>query len=396
MQGFFSEEALEQCEALLAESYDYTRCARPDGSTYGTAGKCRKGVEITKVETGVFTVTDADGKTVGSIRTETGGGAVETRNGRSTARYTASVKGKGDKKGLTLAQAKAWVKDQLGEKTGGNAKVAIKGGLTEKGKKRRLANLDAEIEEIRSDFNAKVKQWNAIPKEERRNNPNLKKNIEYLKTQYEALTAERKQIQDIPVVDHSEGNAYDFTRCVRPDGSSYGTAGKCRKGKQVDKVSEEGESPGKNFLMGKNVDLERVEREADKWRKEANLPGGEGRNYHDHVHVLFHEFVGGAGKIAEMAGVKGKSPTVAEEYLVTLLQEDARVRHRTGKPISRAKVIKHLAMLYPMFKAYGQIPKDEESAYRDYDKFADIYEGITKDPRFSKLVEAAQAVPTIT
>lgn len=240
MQGFFSEEALEQCEALLAKSYDYARCVKPDGTTYGTAGKCRKGVEISKVETGVFSVTDAEGEAIGSIRTEVGGGAVTTRNGRSTARYTASVSGKGEKQGLTLAQAKAWVRDQLGEKTGGDAKVAIKGGLTEKGKKRRIANLDAEIEEIRSDFNAKVKKWNAIPKEERRNNPNLKKNIEYLKTQYEALTAERKQIQDIPVVDHSEGNAYDFTRCVRPDGSAYGTGGKCRKGTEQSLFESDG------------------------------------------------------------------------------------------------------------------------------------------------------------
>jgi hypothetical protein len=201
MQGFFSEKALEQCEELLGSTYDYTRCVKPDGTTYGTAGKCRKGVEISKVETGVFTVTDADGNTVGSIRTETGGGAVTTKNGRSTARYTASVKGKGEKQRLTLAQAKAWVKEQLGEKTGGDAKVTIKGGLTEKGKKRRLANLDAEIEEIRSDFNSQVKQWNAIPKEERRNNARLRDSIERLKAQYEQLTAKRKQIKEIPVVD---------------------------------------------------------------------------------------------------------------------------------------------------------------------------------------------------
>lgn len=200
MQGYFSEQALKQCEKLLKVTYDYTRCVRSDGSTYGTAGQCRKGVEISKVETGIFTVTDADGKTVGSIRTETGGGAVETRNGRSTARYTASVKGKGEKTGLTLAQAKAWVKDQLGEKTGGNAKVTIKGGLTEKGKRRRLANLDSELEEVRADLNARIKQWNGTPKEERRNNPGLRGNIERLKAQYEQLAAKRKQIKDTPVV----------------------------------------------------------------------------------------------------------------------------------------------------------------------------------------------------
>lgn len=30
--------------------------------------------------------------------------------------------------------------------------------------------------------------------------------------------------------DFSEGEVYDFTRCVRPDGSAYGTRGTCRKG----------------------------------------------------------------------------------------------------------------------------------------------------------------------
>lgn len=32
-------------------------------------------------------------------------------------------------------------------------------------------------------------------------------------------------------------SSYDFTRCVRPDGSAYGTRGKCRKGSQQEKES---------------------------------------------------------------------------------------------------------------------------------------------------------------
>lgn len=36
-------------------------------------------------------------------------------------------------------------------------------------------------------------------------------------------------------VEFSEGGVYDFTRCVRPDGSSYGTRGKCRKGSEQQK-----------------------------------------------------------------------------------------------------------------------------------------------------------------
>jgi hypothetical protein len=34
-------------------------------------------------------------------------------------------------------------------------------------------------------------------------------------------------------LDFSENNTYDFTRCVRPNGSIYGTRGKCRKGSET-------------------------------------------------------------------------------------------------------------------------------------------------------------------
>jgi hypothetical protein len=38
-------------------------------------------------------------------------------------------------------------------------------------------------------------------------------------------------------IDFSERNTYDFTRCVRSDGSFYGAGGKCRKGSEVDPKS---------------------------------------------------------------------------------------------------------------------------------------------------------------
>lgn len=53
MHGSFSEEALEQFAQLAAQTqsanfsegdtYDFTRCVRPDGTFYGTRGQCRKG-----------------------------------------------------------------------------------------------------------------------------------------------------------------------------------------------------------------------------------------------------------------------------------------------------------------------------------------------------------------
>jgi len=57
MFGQFSEESLSSYASLVEEKvgpsfsefeedeYDFTRCMRPDGSFYGTRGKCRKGSE---------------------------------------------------------------------------------------------------------------------------------------------------------------------------------------------------------------------------------------------------------------------------------------------------------------------------------------------------------------
>jgi hypothetical protein len=60
MQGSFSEESLEVFNKLAsatqdldysesgADPYDFTRCVRPDGSAYGTRGRCKKGTEADK------------------------------------------------------------------------------------------------------------------------------------------------------------------------------------------------------------------------------------------------------------------------------------------------------------------------------------------------------------
>jgi hypothetical protein len=180
--------------------HDFVTCQRPDGSTYGTSGTCRKGVEISRMETGVFSVKDAQGDRVGSILAEDaliGGGGIREKGRQS--RYTVLVNNQ-KREGLTLAQAKTQAKEWLGEKTRGDAKVAIKGGLTERGKAKRLENLEVDVKEIREKFNKQVAKWNATPEEERKLNPNLRKNIEFLKGQYEALVAEREMVRDTPVV----------------------------------------------------------------------------------------------------------------------------------------------------------------------------------------------------
>lgn len=143
--GSFSERALK--------AWDYARCQRPDGTVYGTAGRCKKGVEIKRVETGYFTVHDHNGNGVGSIMAETaftGGGGI--RRTGTAAKYTARVYVPGEKEprtksGLTLQQAKNQAKEWLGEKpTVSPAKAA--GVVTP----RKLKNMKADLEDLNDDL----------------------------------------------------------------------------------------------------------------------------------------------------------------------------------------------------------------------------------------------------
>jgi hypothetical protein len=45
-------------------------------------------------------------------------------------------------------------------------------------------------------------------------------------------------------VDFAEGEVYDFGRCMRADGSFYGTSGKCRKGSEAGGKGKEAASQG--------------------------------------------------------------------------------------------------------------------------------------------------------
>jgi hypothetical protein len=62
MTGFFSEESLAKFAEMASQTqaanfsegggtYDFTRCVRPDGTAYGTRGRCRKGSEAAKAPT---------------------------------------------------------------------------------------------------------------------------------------------------------------------------------------------------------------------------------------------------------------------------------------------------------------------------------------------------------
>ncbi len=42
----YSEEVAQDVASMLDSALDFTTCERPDGSRYGTGGKCRKGAEV--------------------------------------------------------------------------------------------------------------------------------------------------------------------------------------------------------------------------------------------------------------------------------------------------------------------------------------------------------------
>ena len=62
-------------------------------------------------------------------------------------------------------------------------------------------------------------------------------------------------------VDFSESEAYDFTRCVMPDGEFYGTDGQCKQGKPVkelEKTDEGKKKEAKTKNLAKLTELYRA------------------------------------------------------------------------------------------------------------------------------------------
>lgn len=55
----------------------------------------------------------------------------------------------------------------------------------------------------------------------------------------EALSVYSRMVAERVNPEFSEGGVYDFTRCVRPDGTAYASSGKCRKGAEEAKATKE-------------------------------------------------------------------------------------------------------------------------------------------------------------
>jgi hypothetical protein len=67
---------------------------------------------------------------------------------------------------------------------------------------------------------------------------------------HEALEAYQEALAGSESVNFAEGDFYDFTRCVRPDGTAYASSGKCRKGTEQakEKVTPVSKGPSRSAL----------------------------------------------------------------------------------------------------------------------------------------------------
>jgi len=208
--------------------------------------------------------------------------------------------------------------------------------------------------------------------------------------------------------------AWDFARCVRPDGSAYGTNGKCRKGteeeKSVEKTSPKkakNEEPKGLFTAGKDVDLFEVEKKAEKWRKEAGIEAFPGTIdwKHDRVHALTHEFLGGSDKIGKWIGQGPKSPTPAEETLVNMVHRAAALKARgDDHKLSDEDLARYFTRDIQFMTGRGNISDKDQSLYYatdkqgvsmpDTKKFIAKYRQMESTPGFEKLLDASHSAFT--
>ena len=207
----------------------------------------------------------------------------------------------------------------------------------------------------------------------------------------------------------ADGGYFDFTRCQRPDGTYYGTSGKCRKGKEAEaKEKAEAKTPKKNkptglFMSGSNVDIYDVEQKAEAWRKEAGLNATPGTIdwKHDRVHVLAHEFLGGSDKIGKWLGNNGKSPTGAEETLVNMVHRAAALKARGDSPkLTDMDLDTYFRRDISFMTGRGNIPDGDlklyykENGEPDTQKFIKKYREMEASPGYQELLDASHSAWT--
>lgn len=122
-------------------------------------------------------------------------------------------------------------------------------------------------------------------------------------------------------------SSYDFTRCVRPDGSSYGTGGKCRKGTESAKQAE----PKRGYAGGNRKDTGIT-------LKKASSPPTFSKDDASKVVKEIREKTGDHNYVVEPVGKDGKHRITHAYYGQREVNKTVKDHVGSGKPPSKSKV----------------------------------------------------------
>jgi len=415
----FSESSLRYVDHLL----DFTRCIRPNGTAYGTRGKCRKGVQQDREEKPYSVAV-----TQGRFNIPHKGHVKLVREMLERAPLAYVVMGKGEKnvdkdfraqmlrailrkEGIDLER----VKIVRGERISGITK-----GLSEReGKEKVVLVLGQDQEKF---LNSMGKSQGigtmAIPRSgEGASSSAIRRMIdsgdeEALRKEYDGDKYLVRLAKAARKVEKNEFAEFDFARCMRSDGTFYGTRGKCRKGVEAGekeksvKVQNTSNSSALYDSEGK-PDIVEVEKKAEEWRKKSGLEAFPGTFdwKHDRVHALVHDFLGGDDKIGKWIGSGPKSPTPAEETLVNMVHRAAALKAKgEDYAFSDRDIAMYISRDIKVTWGRNQIPDnmlsryfidDEDGVSRvHYEPFIEKFREMQKSPGYERLLDGAHAMWT--
>lgn len=176
-----------------------------------------------------------------------------------------------------------------------------------------------------------------------------------------------------------------YARCERPNGTSYGTAGQCRKGKEVAPVQRRAKGQS---LEGENLDYPKLKQRARAWVKENNLgdpddvqPG------HDEVHVLTRDYLGKTSQtLGKLLGEGSKGgPTNFEEVLVEAFETLSKKRGQNTKGFFSETARES----FSLSRNLGVLPKEHlynRNPERAIDSCVRYLDAISKRPDFNQFL----------
>jgi hypothetical protein len=104
----------------------------------------------------------------------------------------------------------------------------------------------------------------------------------------ESLAAYQEALAEQAGTDFAESDSYDFTTCIRPDGSAYGTDGTCRKGREGEAkaAAKDAQALRRNANRG-SAGEDKYLKALKNTMERASEQGGESKKIHDEIKEIF-------------------------------------------------------------------------------------------------------------